>query len=90
MTHLPLGEAPLSRAHDLTAVDLFSGIGGFHLAAVQNGVTVTFASEIDAAAARCYEANLGLAPHGDLRQCKGDIPSHDILMAGFPCLPFSI
>ena len=74
----------------LTAVDLFAGIGGFHIAAQCNGVRVTFASEIDESAARCYEFNLGLAPHGDIRQCKQYIPEHDILMAGFPCQPFSI
>ena len=90
MTQLALGETRLSRAHDLTAVDLFSGIGGFHIAAVQNGISVTFASEIDSAAAHCYETNLALKPQGDITQCKGDIPAHDILMAGFPCQPFSI
>ena len=75
---------------ELTAVDLFCGIGGFHIAAAQNGIAVTFASEIDQAAARCYEENFGLAPSGDIVQCKGEIPPHDILMAGFPCQPFSI
>ena len=74
----------------LTAVDIFCGIGGFHIAATQNGIDVTFASEIDAAAAHCYEENLKLKPQGDIRQCKGEIPAHDILMAGFPCQPFSI
>ena len=74
----------------LRAIDLFCGIGGFHIAAAQNNIAVTFASEIDTAAARCYEANLGLTPHGDIIQCRGDAPPHDILMAGFPCQPFSI
>ena len=45
MTQLAVSETHLSCARDLTAIDLFSGIGGFHLAAVQNGITVTFASE---------------------------------------------
>ena len=75
---------------ELTAVDLFCGIGGFHVAAAENGIAVTFASEIDQAAASCYEENFGLAPRGDIAQCKGEVPSHDILMAGFPCQPFSI
>ncbi len=74
----------------LTAVDLFCGIGGFHIAAAQNGITTTFASEINRAASNCYETNLKLRPHGDLKLCKGNIPAHDILMAGFPCQPFSI
>ena len=90
MTQLALGETRLSYTDGLTAVDLFSGIGGFHIAAVQNGITVKFASEIDAAAAHCYKTNLGLVPHGDILRCRDDIPSHDILMAGFPCQPFSI
>lgn len=90
MTQLALCEPSLIRTHELTAIDLFSGIGGFYLAAAQNGIAVKFASEIDAAAARCYEANLGLAPHGDINECKEDVPPHDILMAGFPCQPFSI
>ena len=74
----------------LTAVDLFAGIGGFHIAAKYNGVRVTFASEIDKPAADCYEHNLGLVPHGDIMQCKDAVPEHDILMAGFPCQPFSV
>ncbi len=74
----------------LTAVDLFSGIGGFHIGATQNGIAVTFASEIDSAAAHCYKTNLGLAPEGNIVECKSNIPPHDILMAGFPCQPFSI
>ena len=45
MTLLDISETHMSCARDLTAIDLFSGIGGFHLAAVQNGITVTFASE---------------------------------------------
>ena len=86
-TNTPAAGVPNS---GLTAVDLFAGIGGFHIAAKYNGVRVTFASEIDKPARYCYELNLGLAPHGDIRQCKQYIPEHDILMAGFPCQPFSI
>ena len=74
----------------LTAIDLFCGIGGFHIAAALNGIPVTFASEIDAAAAHCYYVNLKQIPHGDIAQCQNAIPPHDILMAGFPCQPFSI
>lgn len=86
----PQEDAPLTGGSGLTAIDLFCGIGGFHLAARENGIEVTFASEKDDAAARCYEANLGLTPHGDIVKCKGNVPAHDILMAGFPCQPFSI
>ena len=81
---------PSARSHRLTAADLFCGIGGFHIAAAQNDVEVIFACDIAAAAAACYEANLHLTPHGDIAQCKDEIPPHDILLAGFPCQDFSI
>ena len=55
----------------MTAVDLFCGIGGFHIAATQNGISVKFASEIHRATAHCYETNLGLAPHGRHRPMQG-------------------
>ena len=84
------GDALVEGGSGLTAIDLFCGIGGFHLAARENGIEVTFASEIDKAAVHCYATNLGLAPHGDIIKCQGEIPAHDILMAGFPCQPFSI
>ena len=74
----------------LKAVDLFCGIGGFHLAAQDLGIETIFACDLDKAAAQCYAANLGLEPHGDIRECKDKIPDHDVLMAGFPCQPFSI
>ncbi len=86
----PICKPNVGRHHRMTAVDLFCGIGGFHVAAEQNGIKVTFACEIDAATAKCYETNLRLTPHGDIAQCMDDIPPHDILMAGFPCQDFSI
>ncbi|MDR3349809.1 MAG: DNA (cytosine-5-)-methyltransferase [Acidaminococcales bacterium] len=74
-----------------TYIDLFAGIGGFHQAADALGGECVFASEIDAEAKRAYEANYGLAPHGDITKIiADDIPDHDVLFAGFPCQPFSI
>ncbi len=72
-------------------IDLFCGIGGFHLALSSLGATCVFASEINNAAKDVYEKNFGIRPKGDIKKirCK-DIPSHDILCAGFPCQPFSI
>lgn len=74
-----------------TFIDLFCGIGGFHTAASNLGLQCVFASDIDAEARKAYEANYGLAPHGDITAIKAkDIPDHDLLCAGFPCQPFSI
>ena len=74
----------------LTAVDLFSGIGGFNIAARQHGIRTVFACDTDKTASECYAANFWLIPKGDIRECKHLVPAHDILMAGLPCQPFSI
>ncbi len=75
----------------LTFVDLFSGIGGFHLALESYGAKCVFASEINEAAAKVYYDNFKLKPYGDIRDVKAKrIPKHDILCAGFPCQAFSI
>jgi DNA (cytosine-5)-methyltransferase 1 len=74
-----------------TFIDLFSGIGAFHTALNSFGAHCLFASEIDKHAAKVYELNYGMKPHGDITQIDENlIPSHDILCAGFPCQPFSI
>ena len=74
-----------------TFIDLFSGIGGFHIAAANNGGTCLMASEIDPAAQAAYTANFQLEPRGDISKIAAAIvPDHDMLCAGFPCQPFSI
>lgn len=76
-------------------IDLFAGIGGFHLAMEELGGTCVFASEIDDAARSVYEENFGMQVAGDIRPLTEDgaaataIPPHDVLCAGFPCQPFS-
>ena len=70
-------------------IDLFAGLGGFHLGLARLGHECVFASEIDPVLAALYERNHGLKPAGDIRQTYDDIPAHDILCAGFPCQPFS-
>lgn len=71
-------------------IDLFAGIGGFHLAMEQLGGRCVFASEWDENCKRTYEANYGITPFGDIRKIdEKDIPAHDVLCAGFPCQPFS-
>ena len=71
-------------------IDLFSGIGGFHVALRKQGLDCVFASEIDSDASAVYQENFGHTPAGDICQVPTDrIPEHDILCAGFPCQPFS-
>ncbi|MGL6282717.1 MAG: DNA (cytosine-5-)-methyltransferase, partial [Microcoleaceae cyanobacterium] len=72
-------------------IDLFAGIGGFHLALSSFGLECVFASEWDKYAAQIYEKNFQLKPHGDINNIQaGDIPAHQIVCAGFPCQAFSI
>lgn len=74
-----------------TFADMFCGIGGFHVAASQLGMECVFACDIDAEARRAYLHNFGIEPAGDIMAIEpDDIPDHDVLMAGFPCQPFSI
>ena len=72
-------------------VDLFCGIGGFHIAGTNLGLDPVFACDIDENARSTYRANFGLDPAGDITALGvDDIPDHDLLFAGFPCQPFSI
>mgnify|MGYP001577538906 CR=1 FL=1 len=71
-------------------IDLFAGLGGFHLALNRLGADCVFASEIDPSLREIYEANYGMRPAGDILSVPiSDIPAHDILCAGSPCQPFS-
>ena len=72
-------------------IDLFAGIGGFRLAFQNLGGKCVFTSEWNHYAQKTYEANFGEVPFGDITKIpENEIPSHDILLAGFPCQPFSI
>lgn len=71
-------------------IDLFAGLGGFHIALNSLGHECVFASEIKGSLAELYYKNYGIVPRGDIRMVKvEEIPAHDILCAGFPCQPFS-
>lgn len=75
----------------LKFIDLFAGIGGTRLAFEKAGCECVFSSEWDRFAQQTYEANFGEKPYGDIREIQSsEIPDHDILVAGFPCQPFSI
>lgn len=74
----------------LRFVDLFAGLGGFHVALTRLGHRCVFASEIDPLLGELYEKNFGIEPEGDIRKiAPADIPKHDILCSGSPCQPFS-
>jgi DNA (cytosine-5)-methyltransferase 1 len=74
-----------------TYIDLFCGIGGFHIAASNLGLECVFACDIDEEARKAYSHNFGIHPHGDITSISAkNIPDHDLLFAGFPCQPFSI
>lgn len=75
-----------------TFVDLFAGIGGLRMGYEAAGGRCLFTSEWDQGCQATYRANFGddeIA--GDIRMVSADsIPSHDVLLAGFPCQPFSL
>ena len=73
-------------------VDLFAGLGGFHVALRRLGHECVFASEIDDELRELYCQNFPETASrtvGDIRKHRDKVPAHDILCAGFPCQPFS-
>ena len=82
-----------------TFIDLFAGIGGFHLALHNIGMKCVFASEIDETARKSYESNFKkVTPelfennlfNKDIYELNtDDIPKFNLLCGGFPCQPFS-
>lgn len=72
-------------------IDLFAGIGGFHLGLTNAGFKCNFACDIDKECRETYKKNHGIKPKGDIKEIPPNlIPEHNILCAGFPCQPFSI
>lgn len=79
-----------------TFIDLFAGIGGFHLALRSVGGKCVFSSELNIASKSTYMDNYGKSPFGDIKQFTdsesfsiSDLPDHNILAGGFPCQAFS-
>lgn len=89
---LPL-EFPPSETSAFTFADLFAGIGGIRMAFERVGGSCVFTSEWDAYAQKTYALNFrdGHGIAGDISEIPASaIPDHDLLLAGFPCQPFSI
>jgi DNA (cytosine-5)-methyltransferase 1 len=76
-----------------TFIDLFAGIGGIRLGFERAGGRCVFTSEWNSWAQQTYKTNFGDSHKiaGDITKIPADeIPAHDVLLAGFPCQPFSI
>jgi DNA (cytosine-5)-methyltransferase 1 len=84
---------PITKNGKFTFIDLFAGIGGIRVAFEEIGGRCVFTSEWDSYAQTTYTANFfdSHPINGDITEVDAkDIPKHDVLLAGFPCQPFSI
>ncbi len=82
---------PAPEQGKFTFIDLFAGIGGIRLGYQALGGKCVFSSEWDKEAAKTYYSNFGEHPWGDIQKIEPNaIPDFDVLLAGFPCQPFSI
>ncbi len=82
--------SPATTATSITFIDLFAGLGGFHVALDKLGAKCVFAAEWEADLQTLYEKNFGFRPEGDITKVDlSIIPPHTVLCAGFPCQPFS-
>ncbi len=81
----------MEKKEKFTFIDLFAGIGGTRLGFEKVGGKCVFSSEWDKEAQKTYQANFREIPHGDITKIEvNSIPNFDILVAGFPCQPFSM
>lgn len=91
---LPLASANAASPATFTFIDLFAGIGGIRKGFEAHGGHCVFTSEWNPYAQKTYLANFPESTHtivGDITTVdEHDIPDHDVLLAGFPCQPFSI
>lgn len=84
-----------SAAPTFEFVDLFAGLGGFHVALESLGGEGVFAAEWEPTLNALYKTNFGIQSWNDINDLETDgdiereVPDHDVLTAGFPCQPFS-
>ena len=84
-------EEPVCSKEGYAFIDLFAGIGGMRLAYESAGGHCVYSNEWNKYSQQTYYANFGVQPDGDITKVDAaSIPDHDILVAGFPCQPFSI
>ncbi len=86
-------QAQMSKKEEssFTFIDLFAGIGGMRIAFEKHGGDCVYSNEWNKYCQQTYFANFGEQPDGDITKVDARIiPDHDILVAGFPCQPFSI
>ena len=84
--------ATVLRNSDFTFIDLFAGIGGMRTGFECAGGRCVFTSEWNEYSQKSYAANFPAETiHGDITKIEPqEVPAHDVLLAGFPCQPFSI
>ncbi len=93
LNELSSAAIPSPKNSQFTFIDLFAGIGGIRMGFQDNGGKCVFTSEWNEMSRKTYLANFQSehAIQGDITKIEPSaIPDHDVLLAGFPCQPFSI
>lgn len=84
-------EEPRPAESSISFIDLFAGIGGMRIAFESAGASCVYSNEWNKYSQQTYYTNFGVQPDGDITKIAAEnIPDHDVLVAGFPCQPFSI